>query len=185
MSTVKKILLTGSILLPVLLTVACAVVSEQVRSEALSGVSFPALLDGVERYKGQTVVLGGYILETRHTDAGTVMEILQAPLGFGQEPAGRDRSQGRILLHDRRFLDPEVYRKDRLVTVAGKITGVAELNREDLHTRYLVLENRELYLWPELPDPYPYYDPWYYRPWYGYPPPYYYYPSSPYYPYYR
>jgi outer membrane lipoprotein len=165
---------TAIIFSTLLLVTACAVVSGEVRSEAISGVPLQDLLAYSEQYRGQTVILGGYILETRHVDAGTVIEILQTPLRYGQEPGARDRSEGRFMVRHSAYLDPEVYRKDRMVTVAGSVSGVKASQDENLHLQYLVLQSREIYLWPERPDRYPYYGPWYDYPWYGYPPAYYY-----------
>lgn len=61
------------------------------------------------------------------------------------------------------FLDPEVYRKDRKITVAGTLLGKTVEKLENSTYTYLRIENRQLYLWPAYEVyyyNYPYYDPW-------------------------
>ena len=151
---------------------SCSVISKQIRSEAEpTSVPFRKLITEADKYSGHTVILGGYILETRNLEAGTILKVLQVPFRFGEEPDNQDRSQGRFIVHHIGFLDPEVYKKDRAITVAGRVTGSVVEKIGDDQFRYLKVENREIYLWPDYyerkppyyyPRPYPYY--WYYHP---------------------
>ena len=148
-----------------MVSVSCTVISRQVRSEADPPVPFRTLLEEVDEYNGRTVILGGYILETENLASETILKILQAPFRVGEEPDSRDRSQGRFVVYHNGFLDPEVYAKDRAITVAGRVMGSAVEKIGDERVPYLKIENREIYLWPEytnLPPyyhrrPYPYY----------------------------
>jgi outer membrane lipoprotein len=155
---------------------SCTVISQQVRSEAESpAVPFRDLIEAANTYYGRTVILGGYILETRNLESETVLKILQVPLQFGEEPATKDRSQGRFIVYYKGFLDPEVYKKDRVITVAGIVIGTVVEKIGDNRIQYLEIENREIYLWPDYKRPppffyhrrYPYYR--HYDPFYGYP----------------
>jgi outer membrane lipoprotein len=158
-----------------LLQVSCAVISPQLRKEAEPPVPFKTLLTEADRYKGRIVILAGYILETRNLESETIIRVLQAPLRSGEEPDLRDRSQGRFKIYHKGFLDPEVYAKDRAITVAGEVIGAdyEEIGAERI--QYLKLIDREIYLWPEYetrprlypPWPYPYY--WNRYPYYPYP----------------
>ncbi len=156
--------------LSLLATVSCAVISRQVRSEADPPVPFRTLLDQADQYKGRTVILGGYILETTNLASETILKVLQTPLRMGEEPESRDSSQGRFLVYCNGFLDPAVYAKDRAVTVAGRVIGSAVEKIGAKRVLYLKIENREIYLWPEYTNLPPYYYP---RPypwsWHGYP----------------
>jgi outer membrane lipoprotein len=157
-------------LLVLMLPAACAVISQQVRSEAEPDVPFKTLLADVEKYRGRTVILGGYILEINNQASATIIKVLQVPLKIGEEPGLKDRSEGRFHILHKGFLDPEVYSKDRAITVAGSVMGSDIEKIGDNQIPYLKIETREIYLWPEYetgPPPYP---PWpypYYR--YGYP----------------
>ena len=149
---------------------ACSVVSPQVKSSAISGVPFPLLVKDVDRYRGATVILGGYVLETENLESTTVIRLLQAPLNLAEEPGPREDSLGRFEVSCNGFLDPELYRKDRRLTVAGKVTGVDMRPVEKSRVPYLQLQALEVHLWREYPQgyayPYFYYDPFYYDPWF-------------------
>jgi len=158
-------------LLSLIASISCTVISRQVRSEAENPVPFRTLLEEAEKYSGRTVILGGYILETENLASQTILKVLQAPFRIGEEPDLKDRSQGRFVVYHNGFLDPEVYAKDRAITVAGRVMGSAVEKIGDEQVAYLKIENREIYLWPEhiaLPPyryrrPYPGY-------WHRYPP---------------
>ena len=153
-----------------LATVSCTVISAKVRAEAESAVPFKTLLEKAEEYEGRTVILGGYILQTENTASETILKVLQVPLRVGEDPDSRDHSEGRFAVYVKGFLDPEVYARNRAVTVAGTVIGVDVEMVGDRKFRYLMLAYREIYLWPEYSDISPRYHRWPYpRSWQGYP----------------
>lgn len=162
--------------------ISCSVISSQVRKESVMSVKFKTLVKDTGEYLGNTVILGGYILETQNLADESSIKVLQTPLGLGETPKSRDDSQGRFIISHKGFLDPEIYRKDRKITVAGTIVGTVKEKVDHFTQTYLKLESREIYLWPKEIDYFrPYYDPWYYPyPYFRHPYPYYWYP----YPYY-
>ena len=171
MKKLPKILVTLAL---TLLVTSCSVISHQVRSEADPPVPFQALIRDVDKFLGHTVILGGYILETKNLESETILKVLQTPLRFGEDPDLRKRSQGRFMVYHRGFLDPEVYSRDQVITVAGRVIGLALEKIGDEQIQYLKIENREIYLWSNYtnisqyyyPRPYPYYwDPYPYWYW--------------------
>ena len=149
---------------------SCTVISQEVRSQAESPIPFQTLIEDTDRYTGRIVILGGYILEINNLASETILKVLQVPFRVGEEPDLRDLSQGRFVVYYKGFLDPEVYARDRAITVAGKVMGSAIEEIGDERVPYLKIENREIYLWPEyttLP-PYRYPRAWP-RHWHGYP----------------
>ncbi len=147
----------------------CTVMSSRTMAEAEPATSFPLLVARVDDFEGRLVIVGGYVLEVRNRGASTLLVVLQAPLGGGQEPLDADRSQGRFMVRHDRFLDPEVFTKGRKVTVGGIVRGLTrEAIGDDLYG-YLTLESREIFLWeketyppparPPYYRPYPYDDP--------------------------
>jgi outer membrane lipoprotein len=158
-----------------MLPVSCTVISKPVRSEAEPPMSFKILVDQADQFRGRTVILGGYILETRNLASETIIKVLQVPLAVGETPGLKDSSEGRFLIYHQGFLDPEVYSKDRVITVAGEIIGSGFEEIGANRNPYLKIKNREIYLWPEYethpypfpPWPYPYY--WHGDPYYRYP----------------
>jgi outer membrane lipoprotein len=145
--------------------------SPQIMSEAAPALPFPMLAREADAFEGRVVVLGGYVLEVRNRGQQTLLVVLQAPLGGGQEPVNADRSEGRFMVRHDRFLDPEVFTKGRKVTVGGVVRGVTTEDIGDEPYGYLTLESREIFLWEQEAYPtgpyrlydrsYRYYDPRY------------------------
>ncbi len=152
----------------------CAVISPQVRDKALGPVSFEELISNVSQYKGQTVILGGYVVSVENQKSQTRIVALQTPLGVGQRPKSKDLSRGRLLLICKGFLDPEVYTKDRQITVGGSVLS-SSANDPQSSFPYLEVQVEEIHLWAvEKPvAAYPYWDDDF---WYPYPYPWWYYP---------
>jgi outer membrane lipoprotein len=153
----------------------CSVVSRDVRTSADPNVSFVSLKQNPAAHTGKTVILGGYILETRNKADQTRLMILQAPLDLVDEPKSRDLSRGRfIVIHDG-FLDPAVYEKDRKITVAGRVAGSEKIRINEHDYILPLIRAVEIHLWQDpRPDQNiyyhdlfydPFYDPFY--PWYG------------------
>jgi outer membrane lipoprotein len=161
MRTLKRLL--PAVLMPFFIT-SCAVISQQIRDESIGPVPFNILVQDADKYKGKTVILGGYILETQNLADESIVKVLQTPLGSGETPKSKDLSKGRFIILKKGFLDPEIYRKDRKITVAGTVAGIMIEKVNHFPQPYLEIKSREIYLWPKEEYYYtpPYYDPWYY-----------------------
>ena len=85
--------------------------------------SFPALQGAPEQYRGEVAMLGGRIVETSPSPAGTEITVLQLPLGASDKPTLDKPSEGRFLISSPEFLDPAAYPKLTLITVVGEVTG--------------------------------------------------------------
>ncbi|MDD2767242.1 MAG: Slp family lipoprotein [Methylococcus sp.] len=132
-------------------------------------------------YRDRMVILGGDIVQARHLGKTSEIEVVQKSLDSADRPEQSDSSGGRFLAECSYFVDPTIYKKDRELTVAGKVLGMREQKLDEAEYDYLVVGCDYLYLWPQRQPagnyPYPYN-------WYGWGWPYYYYPYSFYYPYY-
>lgn len=150
----------------------CAVMPPEVMDDAIGDRPFQTLIQEADDYRGQTVIVGGYIVEVANEADQSRIIAVQAELGSNQKPRSRDLSQGRLVIDHRGFIDPEVYQKDRKITVAGKITGSSQTERGKFAFPYLHIEMTHIHLWPEEKAvPYdPYRDYWgpgfHYRPWF-------------------
>jgi outer membrane lipoprotein len=60
-----------------------------------------------------------------------------------------DRSEGRYVLKTGKFMDPEIFKKDRPVTVAGTMTGVRKGLIENYEYGYPVIEILEIKAWED------------------------------------
>ena len=149
------------------LTMGCHVISKQVREQANPSVTFQEILKDPEKFKGQTVILSGLIIETTNTKEGTLIKVLQRPAGFRGQPKDTDETGGRFLALDDRYLDTAVYAKDREVTIAGEAVGKKVLPAGEIEYTYPVIHVKEIYIWSvykEYNRLSPYYYPGFYYP---------------------
>lgn len=147
------------------------VVSKGVRNEAVHYDSFGQLRESASRYRGETVVLGGELIETRNKPDHTVFLVLERPLGAGERPKSGALTGGRFMVRVGEYLDPVLFAPGRLVTVAGVVAGEETELIGEAPYRYLLLDGREVHLWKEpASPPWPPHDPWYpywYDPYWG------------------
>jgi outer membrane lipoprotein len=109
--------------LSILVSSCAGGISEQARSQVSYFGTFADLRRQPGRFSGETVILGGKVVEIRVTEDVTEMEILHLELTGSDRPKDNDQSQGRYLVRTGRFLDPALYPKGSLVTVVGRIQG--------------------------------------------------------------
>jgi len=163
------------ILLIAPLLLSCSVMSKELKDQAIGQPPFKEIVQQVQRYRGDTVIVGGYVIKVENKARKSIVEAVQAPLKYRDEPGAKDLSQGRLVITVDGFLDPEVYTKNRKITVAGKVTGSSEDTPDAAQYPFLRVDVLELYLWPiskASPNRYPYDDPFYPFgfPWYWYRP---------------
>lgn len=149
-------------------------ISQQLRREARKDVTFPMVLKDPTAYTGSIILWGGSIIETVALTEGSEILVLQTPLDYMEEPEAARDSQGRFIAKSTVFLDPEIYKNGRKITLAAEIIGKETRPLGKSQYTYPVVAIKELHLWKKRRSnayPYPYYD-WYYYPewgwdWYG------------------
>jgi outer membrane lipoprotein len=149
-------------------------ISPELRRKAAPVEGLAQVRADLETFVGETVILGGEIVETRNEPAGTTLLVLEKALGSGQEPKLEDVSGGRFMVRFAGYLDPALFAPSRRVTVAGTVTGAETERVGDAPYDYVVLAGAEVYLWEkaDLPphSPWRAYQPWYpwwYDPYWG------------------
>lgn len=173
-------------LLPVLgliLLAGCAagVLPEEALQEVDPSADFEQVKSDPERYKGTTLLLGGRIVGNEADAKGSTLEVLRYGLDRWGYPTDVDETGGRFLARIDRFLDPEVYAKDRFIVLTGTLEGVRVKELNGVPYRYPVFAIRAGKVFQRstaLPYGYPYpyyrpygydpfwYDPFWYDPWY-------------------
>jgi outer membrane lipoprotein len=159
-------------LLSVLLVAAgCATprVPQAVRERPTPAVRVAQVQQAPERFLGMRVRWGGTVLAVHNRELATEIEILSRPLGGDGEPQREKPGEGRFLALLPGFADPAELPRDRLLTVIGRLQRVQTRRVGEYPYPYPVVVVEGRHLWPERPDPPPWYwDPWYspwYRPW--------------------
>jgi len=131
------------------LTASCApVISQQTLDRVDADIRFEDLLKDPEGFTGRTVLLGGRIIDTENYPEKTLIILLQIPLGFGGRPGSETGSRGRFILSVPGFLDPEIYRRGRRITIAGPVAGKEVRRLDEIQYVYPLIQQEELYLWP-------------------------------------
>ncbi len=92
---------------------------------------------------------GGVILETRPETDHTCFEILSSQLEKSMRPADTDQSTGRFIACKPGFYDPEIFEKNREVTVVGKIIYIDAGKVGEYDYNYPVVNIEFMSLWPE------------------------------------
>jgi outer membrane lipoprotein len=138
------------LLLLALVAVSCATapISPEVMGQVNQEIGMPQLAADPEAYRGQVVLLGGRIIQTRNLSGVTEIEVLQTPLENGQRPQGGDVSQGRFLARLPDYADPAVYAPGRLITVAGRVAGAEFRPLGEVEYSYPTLDALDVHLWP-------------------------------------
>jgi outer membrane lipoprotein len=168
----------------VIITLALAGCAESISDKFLKqvdnkNITFEQLIKNPDQYVGNSILLGGVIVSTENKNDGTLLEIYQTELDSSGEPKDVDISKGRFLAWDKDFLDSQIFRSGRRVTIVGVVKGVEyrKVGQVDYHYPYLVV--KDIYLWRNVrARMYPRYYWDYYGPMWGYP-----YPYGWYYPY--
>ena len=158
---------TGHVLLCLLTAalMACAPMSQEIRREADASAPFAEIQKDPDRFKGSVVIWGGLIIETTNLKDSTVLKVMQTALDFQKRPSDLDRSEGRFIVVVDRFLDPDIFKKGREVTVGGEVSGKETHPIGEIRYTYPVVRAKEVKLWEKgLPYPPYYYDPWYWGP---------------------
>jgi outer membrane lipoprotein len=129
-----------------------------------------------QQYAGAEVRWGGQIVGVRNETEATQIEVVERRLDADGRPRAEDRSAGRFLARVAGFLDPAIYAAGRELTVRGQLAGTVERAIDEFRYTYPLVQAEHVQLWPERPPPlpaYPYYDPFWYDPWYPWGWPYY------------
>lgn len=151
--------------------ISCSpVLSKRLMKEGSREVSFFALRENPDAYKGRLFILGGIIIDTKYTEKGSQIEALYVPVDSYGHLKNTDRSEGRylaVLSRAAGMLDPVVYHPGREITLAGEFTGTLKGKIDEMEYVYPVFEIEQVYLWQEESAYYtaPPYDMWYYPYW--------------------
>jgi outer membrane lipoprotein len=135
------------------MTLGCATgISKEVRSQVTYEGSFGELQQNPEKFKGQTVIFGGRIIEAQILAQGPELMVLQIDLDSTDRPLGDDQSKGRFLVHSKQFIDPAIYPAGTLVTLVGTLDGSQERLIGQMPYRYPVINALEIKKWPPPAD---------------------------------
>lgn len=164
----KRLISTSSlIILSIFALSSCTTIPEQLKGDYTSLTA-----DSTSESNLQTQVRwGGIILETRPEDNFTCFEILSRQLEKSMRPENADQSLGRFIACKPGFYDPEVFKKEREVTVVGKVIHMDVRKVGDFDYNFPVVDIEFMSLWPKrrmrIHSYGPYYPYYWHYPHYG------------------
>jgi outer membrane lipoprotein len=148
------------------------VVPKDMEDRVNRDISFVQLLENPLSYKGQILVVGGEILSAKRLKRGTQIEVLQLPLNRNMQPVeSLQKSKGRFMALQEKFLDPATLPLGTRVTVVGEVSGMVILPLDETAYDFPTLVIKSLTVWPSISTyrvlrPYPYAYP-YWGPYWG------------------
>ena len=143
-------------ILLLLLSFGCATgISRQVRSQVTYAGPFSDVQKAPDKHVGEIVMFGGKILNNQASPAFSELTVLQLRIDSRDRPKDGNQSEGRYLILSDQFLDPAIYKKGALLTVAGRITGSEVRAIGGFDYVYPKLKAIEIKLWPEDDRNYP------------------------------
>jgi outer membrane lipoprotein len=133
----------------ILLLSGCAhTISEPLRKMARRDLSFHQLKQDPDAYVGEVVILGGIILDVENMGPSKArLEVLETPLEYREFPKDEVYSRGRFIAYVPKFLDPEVFKKGRKITLAGEVTGKETRLFDNVEVVCPAILVKELHLW--------------------------------------
>lgn len=136
------------------LLIGCApVISQEIREQVDPALTFKAVFQDAEAFKGKVVLWGGEIIQTHNMKDGTWIEVLQRPLAGDDRPIRTGPSEGRFMIQHDGFLDPAVYGPGRELTVAGEVRGRRDQPLGEIEYGYPVVAERQLVVWTPRREP--------------------------------
>lgn len=137
MKTPKDLMI---ITLMVLFSVSCAGVSK---------IPFKTMVEEANSRVGESVMLGGYILDSRIVGDKIDITVLQTPLDWNTKPLTRDKSEGRFFVSYTGEFNSNSYSSEDSVTVSGKIAGLTKENLEHCPSPCLRIDSSKIRVWRE------------------------------------
>ena len=154
--------------IPVVMLCGCATGVPPAIRQPVAGPDVATARKDIAAVEGQRVRWGGEIAKVDNRPDHTLVEVVSRPLEKGGRPRSSDATGGRFLARIPGFIDPAVYKADRLFTVTGTVTGSVVRKVGEYPYRYPVVDVESYHLWEPLTPAYGYPYPGPYRPWYPY-----------------
>ena len=110
------------------------------------------VLQNFDAHKGELVRWGGSIASVENKEDETWVEIVSRELNRSGRPKSSDQTDGRFLAKVSQFLDPEIYKKGRLVTIYGELAESQDGKIGERSYTFPVVNSKKAYMWAEYRD---------------------------------
>ena len=114
---------------------------------------FKTMIEEADNMVGESVVLGGYILDSHMSgyrmDIKTNITVLQTPLEWNTKPQTKDKSEGTFFVRYKGEFNAQDYEPEDRITVTGTIVGLTEEKVEHCPSPCLKVESSKIRMWRE------------------------------------
>lgn len=145
---------------------ACSNLPRELQQAPEVEMEYAQVNKDVDAYLGMPVRWGGMIVAVENGPQISSAQILYYPLFHYAKPNLNAQALGRFVILSSNFLDPEIYAKGKVITIAGNIEGGTVRSIGDKDVTLPVVHLRSSYIWPQRKQ-YAY-RPYYYPPYYGF-----------------
>lgn len=116
-------------------------------------ISFKTMIEEADRRAGESVVLGGYVLDAHMSghrmDIKTNITVLQTPLDWNTKPLAKDKSEGSFFVSYLGKFNAQDYEPEDKITVTGTIAGLTEEKVKHCPSPCLKIESSKIRMWRE------------------------------------
>jgi len=116
-------------------------------------IPFKTMVEEADNMGGESVVLGGYILDSHMSgyrmDIKTNITVLQTPLEWNTKPQTKDKSEGSFFVSYGAKFNAQDYEPEDRITVTGTIAGLTEEKVKHCPSPCLKIESSKIRMWRE------------------------------------
>ncbi len=143
----------GYIMLIAIVLLAASGCSTAIPENALSNVdksiTFAMLKANPSAYKDKTILVGGEIIKSTNKHNGTTqLEVIEFPLDNEYRPRKGDKSDGRFIVVYKGYLETEIFKPGRFVTVVGIVGENKKGTIGNMPYNFPEIDVTYLKLWP-------------------------------------
>jgi outer membrane lipoprotein len=112
-------------------------------------LSYQQAVAAAGKFKNAPVRWGGTIIEVENEPSYSALQVLSYPLTSYGRPELDEQNQGRFVVKSPTFLDPEVYKKNTPITVAGTLGEETERKIGNKNVRLPLVNVTHIHIWQE------------------------------------
>lgn len=140
-----------------LVLMGCSNLPPAIKDPPAFDLGYQQATSNVDKFKNAPVRWGGKIIEVENEPSFSALQILAFPLDSDGYPRIDGTGFGRFVVKSPALLDPVVYAKDSLVTVAGNLEGNTERTIGNKKVLLPLIALQQIHIWQERNYNNPYY----------------------------
>ncbi len=132
-----------------LVLTGCSSLPPAIKNPPAFDLSYQQAVSNLDKFKNAPLRWGGKIIEVENEPSFSALQVLAYPLDSEGYPRLDGTGYGRFVVKSPSLLDPAVYTKDTLVTVAGMLEGSAERTIGNKKVILPSVATQQIHIWQE------------------------------------